>query len=122
MVLGVFALVAPSASARVAKKPWPPATGPGQLFVHFGEEHINDEDGATLLPKVAGEAARYKPALVTTSGDKANDGVEEQFADWDKAMKALDDAGVPLLAGRRQPRPHGAAAARPGGDRSGCSS
>jgi len=111
-LLGIFALVAPSASARVAEKPWPPAAGPGQLFIHFGEEHIRDEDGPTLLPKIAGEAARYKPALVTTSGDKATDGVEEQFADWDKAMKVLDDAGVPILAGvgnhdRTSPLPPG---------------
>ncbi|HEX6391402.1 MAG TPA: metallophosphoesterase, partial [Solirubrobacteraceae bacterium] len=99
VVVVAVAVAAPSVSARVATKPWPPATGPGQLFIHFGEEHINDEDGATLLPKVAAEVARYKPVLVTTSGDKANDGVDAQFTLWDGAMAALDRAGVPLLAG-----------------------
>ena len=43
---------APAAQASVAERPWPPASGPGQLFVHFGEEHYNDDDGSTLFPKV----------------------------------------------------------------------
>ncbi len=120
-VLGVVALAAPSASARVAEKPWPPATGKGQLFIHFGEEHINDEDGATLLPKIAAESARYKPVLVTTSGDKANDGKDDQFTLWDGAMAALDKAGVPVLAGAGN-HDRTAARRRPRQARSGCSS
>ena len=87
------------AAAEVAPQPWPPATGPGQLYVHFGEEHINDDDGGTLLPKVVEETARYKPVLATMSGDKANDGQVDQLAAWKKVMGALDAAGVPYLAG-----------------------
>ena len=52
-----------AAAAATADKPWPPASGDGQLFVHFGEEHVNDEDGATLLPKILGQAP--KPAQAT---------------------------------------------------------
>jgi hypothetical protein len=40
------------ATAEMADAPWPPRTGPGQLYAHFGEEHYNDADGGTLLPKV----------------------------------------------------------------------
>ena len=99
VTLALLACVAAPASARLAEKPWPPATGKGQLFVHFGEEHINDADGGTLLPKVVGEVSRYDPALVTLSGDKANNGVEEEFTLWDGAMKGFERAGVPFLAG-----------------------
>ena len=96
----LFSLSArPRASARVAAKPWPPADGAGTLFVHFGEEHINDEDGATLLPKVVEEAARYKPLLATMSGDKANNGNADEFALWAKAMEGFDRAGVAYYAG-----------------------
>jgi hypothetical protein len=87
-----------AASARVASEPWPPAKGQGLLFAHFGEEHINDEDGPTLLPKVVEEVARYRPDLVTTSGDKADDGEAEQFRLWRAALKGLDDAKVPYYA------------------------
>jgi hypothetical protein len=57
--------LAASAGARTEAKPWPPLDQPGKLFVHFGEEHINDADGATLLPKVVHQSARYRPVLVT---------------------------------------------------------
>lgn len=103
VVIAVFtslALLAPSAAlARTTDKPWPPATGKGLFFVHFGEEHINDADGGTLLPKTVEEAARYKPDLVTMSGDKAEDGEAEQFELWRKAMEPFDKAGVPYFAG-----------------------
>lgn len=90
---------APTAPAEVAPAPWPPVTGPGELFVHFGEEHFNDADGATLLPKVVEQTARYRPTLVTMSGDKGDDGEVEQLEGWKKVMAPLDEAKVPYLAG-----------------------
>ena len=57
-------------------------TGAGHLFVHYGEEHWNDDDGLTLLPKIVEESRRYKPALVTMSGDKDNDGTVDQLTMW----------------------------------------
>ncbi len=90
---------APAAGADVATKPWPPASGPGQLFVHFGEEHFNDDDGSTLFPKVVQESGRYRPDLVTTSGDKDNDGTAEQLSAWKQIMSAYDPLGVPYLGG-----------------------
>ncbi len=92
-------VLAPSSAASVAAKPWPPATGPGQLFVHFGEEHYNDDDGGTLFPKVVAESARYRPELVTTSGDKDNDGTVEQLSAWKQIMSLYDRENVPYLAG-----------------------
>jgi hypothetical protein len=71
---------------------WPPVEGPGHLFVHYGEEHWNDDDGLTLLPKVVAESIRYRPALVTMSGDKANDGVVDELTRWREIMDAYDRA------------------------------
>lgn len=88
-----------AAQASVADRPWPPATGPGQLFVHFGEEHYNDDDGGTLFPKVVEESARYRPELVTTSGDKDNDGTVEQLSAWKRIMATYDREKVPYLPG-----------------------
>ncbi len=91
-------LLAPGvAGAKV--QPWPPAGGAGDLFVHFGEEHINDADGATLLPKVVRQSARYRPRLVTMSGDKADDGEPEQFELWSDVMGIYDQKEIPWLAG-----------------------
>jgi len=98
--LSLIALAcAPAAGASVATEPWPPATGPGQLFVHYGEEHFNDDDGLTLFPKVVEESGRYRPDLVTTSGDKDNDGTVEQLTSWKEIMSAYDPIGVPYLGG-----------------------
>jgi 3',5'-cyclic AMP phosphodiesterase CpdA len=69
------------------------------LFVHFGEEHWNDDDSDLTLPKVVADSARYRPDLVTTSGDKANDGTVDQLARWKEIMSRYDRAGVPYLAG-----------------------
>ena len=91
-------LAAPAAAATEAA-PWPPVTGPGNLFVHYGEEHWNDDDGLTLLPKVVAETIRYRPALVTMSGDKANDGVVDELTRWRDIMGAYDRAGIPYFAG-----------------------
>lgn len=90
---------APAANASIAEQPWPPATGTGQLFVHYGEEHWNDDDGLTLLPKIVEETARYRPSLVTMSGDKDNDGTVDQLGMWKQIMSPYDSAGVPYLAG-----------------------
>jgi hypothetical protein len=96
----VAALFVPATSAgAVRPAPWPPAQGPGHLFAHYGEEHWNDPDGMTLLPKVVAESIRYRPALVTMSGDKANDGTEDQLVRWREIMGAYDRAGIPYFAG-----------------------
>ncbi len=97
LALTAGALASPAAAER-APTPWPPADGPGDLFVHFGEEHFNDADGKTLLPKVVEDSARYEPALVTMSGDKGEDGEAEQLEGWKEVMHAFDKAGVPYLA------------------------
>jgi hypothetical protein len=93
----VLATAPSSASAKPA--PWPPADGPGELYVHFGEEHINDADGGTLLPKVVRESARYRPRLVTMSGDKADNGEPEQFELWSAAIEHYDRRSIPWFAG-----------------------
>jgi hypothetical protein len=92
-----LALTAPAAGA--ATVPWPPAEGSGNLFVHYGEEHWNDDDGGTLLPKIIEDSARYKPSMVTMSGDKANDGTVDQLTKWREYMSAYDRAGIPYFAG-----------------------
>ena len=95
-LLFVLAL-APAAQAATTSKPWPPAGGSGDLFIHYGEEHWNDEDGLTLLPKIISESTRYKPGLVTMSGDKDNDGTTEQLTMWRNIMGAYEAARVPYF-------------------------
>ena len=99
LLAAAMALTASPAMAFTPAKPWPPADGPGVLFVHYGEEHWNDADGETILPKVVEVAAKYKPKLVTMSGDKDNDGETDQLEKWREIMSAYDDAGVPYYAG-----------------------
>lgn len=98
-LLSLLAWLPGTAYGAVAKEPWPPLTGPGTSFVHYGEEHWNDDDGLTLLPKVVEESIRYRPAMVTMSGDKANDGVTAELARWKQIMTAYDRAGIPYYAG-----------------------
>ena len=98
-LLAALACAPATAHGAIAKQPWPPMTGAGDLFVHYGEEHWNDDDGLTLLPKIVAESIRYRPDLVTMSGDKANDGVEEELARWRQIMTAYDRAGIPYYAG-----------------------
>lgn len=86
-------------AAHAARTPWPTPSGPGHLFVHFGEEHWNDEDGLTLLPKVVADSIRFRPALVAMSGDKANDGTTAQLTRWRQIMEPYDRAGIPYFAG-----------------------
>ena len=89
-------LLAAPAHAAV---PWPPAEGAGQLYAHLGEEHWNDDDSDLTLIQVVDIAARYRPDLVTMSGDKANDGTVEQLSRWKEIMSVFDRAGVPYFAG-----------------------
>ena len=98
LVVAAVALTASPAFAFTPAEPWPPADGPGVLFVHYGEEHWNDEDGLTILPKVVEDAIRYQPKLVTMSGDKDNDGETDQLEKWREIMSAYDKAGVPYFA------------------------
>jgi Calcineurin-like phosphoesterase len=97
-ILALALAAAPAAAKPKKLKPWPPREGKGQLFVHFGEEHINDDDGATLLPKVVMVSSRYRPVLVTMSGDKANDGRPEEFTLWSDVMKRFDLKRIPWFA------------------------
>lgn len=98
-LLAALACAPATAQGAIAKHPWPPLTGPGDLFVHYGEEHWNDDDGLTLLPKVVEESIRYRPAMVTMSGDKANDGVTAELSRWEQIMARYDAAGIPYYAG-----------------------
>ena len=93
------ALLVAAPPAGAANTPWPPATGSGTLFVHYGEEHWNDDDGLTLLPKIVEDSARYRPALVTMSGDKDNNGNLDELMMWKTIMGAYDRAGIPYYAG-----------------------
>ena len=45
------------------------------------------------------EAARYRPDLVTMSGDKDNDGTVEQLTRWKEIMGVFDHAGIPYWPG-----------------------
>ena len=101
LILGLaaaLALMAAPAMAFTPNEPWPPADGPGVLFVHYGEEHWNDADGETILPKVVEVSAMYRPKLVTMSGDKDNDGETDQLEKWREIMSAYDQAGIPYFA------------------------
>jgi len=89
----------PAARASVAKDPWPPATGSGEFFAHYGEEHWDDEDGLTLLPTVIEQVRRYRPAFVTMSGDKSSDGTTPILERWRQIMGAYDRAGIPYFPG-----------------------
>ncbi len=94
----LLAAIPATARADTASRPWPPVTGQGTLMVHYGEEHLHDADGPTLLPKVVEESARYKPALVTTSGDKNDDGTVDQLQRWKQTLSPYDGAGIPFFA------------------------
>ncbi len=99
--LALLALLAaaPSAPAAPAATPWPPREGPGHLFVHYGEEHWNDVDGEAVLTKLVADVARYRPDLVTMSGDKTDDGTPERLEPWRRIMGTYDRAGIPYMAG-----------------------
>ena len=73
---------------------WPPPSDEGELFVHFGEEHLDDADGARIFPKVIADTIRFKPDVVVTSADKSSNGTEENLAAWKQHMSAYDRAGI----------------------------
>jgi hypothetical protein len=98
LVLAVLALPA-IAAAAAPPATWPPRAGDGILLAHYGEEHWNDSDGGVLLPKVVTDVVRYRPDLVTMSGDKANNGTEGELRPWLEIMGAYDRAGIPWFAG-----------------------
>jgi hypothetical protein len=89
--------VAAPAGAAVPER-WPPATGPGVPMVHFGEEHLDDEDGELILPKVVADTIGWAPKLVVMSGDKTSDGTEQNLLAWKEVMSAYDRAGIPYFA------------------------
>jgi hypothetical protein len=82
-----------------ADDPWPPSPEGGAFFVHYGEEHWNDLDGLRILPQVIVDTARYRPDLVTMSGDKANDGNVPELQGWKTLMGVYDREGIPYFAG-----------------------
>ena len=89
----------PAAAAAAVPDRWPPAAGKGDLMVHFGEEHLDDEDGELLFPKVVADTIGWKPVAVVTSADKTSNGTEENLLAWKEVMSAYDRAGIPYFAG-----------------------
>ena len=100
LILSVLcALEAAPAGAAAAPASWPPAKGEGSLFVHFGEEHVDDEDGSRIFPIVIRDSERYGPDVVVASADKGSDGTVELLTKWRGFMTAFDRAGIPYFAG-----------------------
>ncbi len=101
MIAGALAAVAgvPASSTAAAPAAWPPVEGPGSLFVHYGEEHLDDDDGMRIFPKVIADSIRYRPRAVVTSADKASDGKVELLGKWKELMGAYDRAGIPYFPG-----------------------
>ena len=98
LLAAVLLVVLTPAAAVAAPSMWPPRDGPGTLFVHYGEEHWNDDDGERILPRVVADTIRYRPALVTMSGDKANNGTVDQLERWRAFMAPYDAARIPYFA------------------------
>lgn len=96
--LALAAALAAAAPAVAAPKLWPPAKGPGDLMVHYGEEHLDDEDGEIIFPTVVADSIRWNPRLVVTSADKTSNGTEENLLAWKQVMSAYDTAGIPYFA------------------------
>lgn len=86
-------------AAAAAPDRWPPVKGSGDLFVHFGEEHLDDPDGATIFPRVIADSILWSPDVVVAAGDKTSNGTEENLLAWKEAMSAYDRAGIPYFAG-----------------------
>lgn len=89
-----------TAPASAAPPPsWPPATGPGTLFAHIGEEHLTDADGPRVLPAVVAQLARYRPVAVMTSADKSDNGTRENLEAYKRTVIApLRAAGIPVFS------------------------
>lgn len=94
----VLALGFHGASAAAAGGPWPPASGPGVLFAHFGEEHLDDPDGPRIFPKVISDVVRYRPGVVVASADKSSNGTVRNLSSWKDLMRPFDQAGIPYFA------------------------
>src|SRR5919107_63781 len=92
------AMTAPLASAAAPTR-WPPVDGPGEVFVHIGEEHLDDPDGATIFPRVIADSILFRPDIVVAAGDKTSNGTEENLLAWKQAMSAYEAAGIPYFAG-----------------------
>ncbi len=67
--------------------------------MHYGEEHLDDDDGMRIFPKVIEDSIRYRPRAVITSADKASDGTVELLSKWKELMGAYDRAGIPYFPG-----------------------
>jgi hypothetical protein len=92
-LLGCLAF-APAAGAAVAAEPWPPREARIPLFAHLGEERWDHVNGAAVLTRAVADTARYRPDLVTLSGDKAANGTGGELSAWRAFMAPFDRAGV----------------------------
>ena len=121
-VLAASVVILPaSAAASRAKKPWPPVPDRGKLFAHYGEEHLDDDDGIRIFPHVIRDSARYRPDAVTASGDKASDNSVENLTGWKEQMGFYDGKGIPYYPAvgnhdRSQPGTEGIGSVFNGGD------
>lgn len=98
-ILAVLATGAKGASAAAPPPSWPPASAPGELFAHIGEEHLTDVDGPRVLPAVVAEIVKYRPLAVMTSADKSDDGTAQKLEDYKQAViRPLAAAGVPVFS------------------------
>src|SRR4026209_2631594 len=95
--LAALLIVPTTAAAAAAPNRWPPVKGAGTVFVHMGEEQLDDPDGATIYPRAINDAILFKPDLVATAGDKTSNGTEENLLAWKDAMAAFDRAGIPYF-------------------------
>ena len=86
---------APAAGGAVAADPWPPLDASTPLFAHLGEERWDHSGGAAVLGRAVSDVARYRPRLVTLSGDKAANGSSAELSAWRGFMAPFDGAGVP---------------------------
>ena len=98
--LALAALAGGSQASAAAPPPsWPPATAPGELFAHIGEEHLTDADGPRVLPAVVAELVKYRPLAVMTSADKSDDGTEKKLEDYKQAVIVpLAGGGIPVFS------------------------
>jgi hypothetical protein len=96
-LVAAVALTSVPGTANAAPRVWPKVGGPGSLFVHYGEEHLDDDDGERIFPKVVRQSARYRPDVVVTSADKASDGTPELLKGWRSVMALYDRKGIPYF-------------------------
>ncbi|MDQ3631141.1 MAG: hypothetical protein M3417_07735, partial [Actinomycetota bacterium] len=98
-LLAGLATGTPTAPAAAPPPSWPPASAPGELFAHIGEEHLTDEDGPRVLPAVVAELVKYRPLAVMTSADKSDNGTEQKLQDYKQAViRPLAGAGIPVFS------------------------